>query len=542
MTPAAASFPFLSPDDAELRMLLEGDLFTFSRVFLENDKLIEPLHRPLARFAEETFSAPEVYSVVMIPRAHYKTTLCDVSFVPWIALKYPDIRICVASSTDKLARNVFTRIKRILESPDAIRLWPDVLWAGAPPQSVNWSVEQGVQLCRSMDDPVPTIQWTSSESGTVGQHYHLIVLDDYVDLENSRTWHKRAMTTTRFRQLRNQLRRGDQFFPSGGRFMNLCTPWHYDDANMQMIDPKGDYAGNVRVFRRGIFGEPGVMLGDPGATEENLILPTEFCVERSGPDDDRVTVLEISKSLGEHAPAQLYCDPRPDSSKEFSKSDIQWYEVGKAPSLDSLNLLAAYDPNRKDLYTSDPCALVIAGWDCEGHIWVLDAITGKPMGEEQIHMICGAMKRWGPSKLLVEATNYQNQLIHWIVPEFLKQKIPVSIMPVERGNANKPSRIRAMLPMVQSQALHIPNNASGKALFDEMVNYGSWKNDDMVEALSDIYRYGAPPLSHAPSVMVPRGARALDSLDDLIGRGGRLSARARSGRPHGRAYFGRAVR
>ncbi len=526
-------YPFLTPKNEALRLRWENSLYLFNKEFLGFDRLVEPLHSELCTFVSGIFTRKQLYSLIEIPRGCFKTTNASVGATPWWILRFPDLRALVASSTNALSEKIYARVKRILEMPETRLFWPDVVWDNPEDQAEEWT-SASLTVQREYDDIVPTLQWASVEKGTIGQHFHLIILDDIVDEVNSATAGRREKTKSFFLQLRNQVRRPDPYFPTGGRILDIGTPWHHDDAHSMLTEKGGPFEANVETFIKGIFGTPGVTLGEPAATQDKVIFPEEFCVDREdacwkcgGRDstdcsgcygtggDNRQLIAEVEASMRHHAPAQLYCDPTPESQRQFKKKDINWYEPGKHPPIAELNVYGSFDPNRSNESKADPCALVFAGWDSEGNLWVLSHSGGHPVGPALVSLIVNQTKRYMPAVLWVESNNFQNQLQHWLRPKFLEMGIRSKVSPVVRSHVSKSDRILTMTTTVANGGLWLPNNESGRYIEAELVNFGSARHDDAAEALSDIHNRGKVPRVEEARVMLPQGKRAETALEAL---------------------------
>lgn len=466
----------LTPRQIEMRGYYEMDFFFFARKALGLDRLTEKLHREVGNFMMDVWRKPEAYSLLMIPRQCFKTTMATIAFTIWCILKQPNLRILVASSKRQFAKRLMHEIKgHLLRSEVVQELWPDVVY----PDETSWKksckfLTDEIEVKRSYHDKVPSVSVGSVEGGTVGNHFHLIILDDLVDRDNHKTPGMREDVKDFVNEVENQLRRPDEWCPTGGRVVDIGTPWHFDDAHA-MIRKK--HAKQLRTYIRGIYGKPGKTDG----TKHDIIFPEEF--------DQKLIHRKVTAMGRLVANAQMFCDARPSTQAIFKEEKFRWFEMGNEPPV--MRVYTSIDPNRSEKTKNDPVAIVTAGIDAFGHIWVLDYTGGHPAGEELLEKIQAHVERWAPEQVFCEDNNYQNQIQHFARTFFARRGMYINFVPVTRGNTRKFDRITAMVPLVDSGMLHLPRNNVGQAVADELKVYEG-KNDDICDALSDIFAYGSP--------------------------------------------------
>lgn len=163
------------------------------------------------------------YKVLWTPRFTYKSSKVT-GYILRNILKYPDIAILLAMHTSEAASERVRVIRDILTENEIIKeLFGDL-------KGPKWT-EDGFVTSLRQDRTLltPTLYSASPQKGTAGGRPDLIIFDDIVSEENSKT--------------DLQLKRGRNFIESTlalrgqrTRYMTVATPWHEADANHWCID------------------------------------------------------------------------------------------------------------------------------------------------------------------------------------------------------------------------------------------------------------------------------------------------------------------
>jgi phage terminase large subunit-like protein len=436
-----------------------------------------PLHGDLCRYLQSVEASREPYHCVMLPREHFKSTIASVAYPIWRLVKNSDTRILIVHGRIGHAEKFLREIKWHFEYTERLRaMAPDVIWDDPRRDSPVW-LTQEIVLKRNQNDKVPSLSVTSIDSGFAGLHYHLILLDDIVHEGNYATETTRQGT----REARDH---ADHLLRRHGKIVNVGTRWHFADAHGDLVDgagfkgsaPTGRFTGQVRLMHRSVYDEQ----GEP-------IFPTHWTKER--------LIDKQGRTLKKEWQAQFLNDPNPADDAKFLESDFRWFQLqadGTVPTGLNLNFWTAVDPNRSEKTQHDPCVVMTAARDSDGHIWVVDVTRGHPSGPEIVDWIRGHVQRWSPESVIVETNNFQLQLCQWLREDMLRHEMAYNIYEAMRGPTSKKyDRISAMEPMVRANALHIREGLDVVAL--ELKNWPAAKHDDCCDALADIWRYGTNP-------------------------------------------------
>ena len=502
-----AAVPQVEPGLLKIRKLYEDDFFLFCDQIMQpaqfGKSVLSPtLHREVCGWLGGIWDRDETYSVLMIPRGCLKSTVGTCYFVLWQLAKNPNLRILVAHGKLGAAKKFVRAIKGIMTRSTTLkRLWPDVFWENPAEEADVWLSEE-INVRRTVDDPIPSISIASPESSVTGSHFHLHIWDDLSTNINSVTEGQRDKVKDWCREAENLIRPPDSILPSGGRVLDIGTPWHFDDCHAMLTSE--EFKSETTTFIRGHFGEPGATDGEP-------IYPERWPKE---------LVHRKAAKMGSHkAAAQLYCSPVAGDAGAFDKDDIVWYRAGQYPGAalatgetipGNLRVFMSADPNRSEKTQNDPMAIIVAGLDEKGKIWLLDKFRGHPSGTEVLDKTEEFAKAWRPEMVFWEETNAQLQIYKMLRERFLASGVYIRIRAVVRGNTTKFARITAMQPLIESKGLQLRRGIDDD-LANELSQYPNGKNDDMLDALADIFRFGVKPAPpEAPPV--PKNPYTIDAL------------------------------
>jgi phage terminase large subunit-like protein len=460
--------------------------------------LYEPLHGRLCRWLQGVWSRESQYSLLMIPRGCFKTTTGSIGFPiwNWVGVSQ-DLKQFVGHGKLGTATKILREVRMQLETnPLLHNLWPEIFYRTPARESDVWLADQ-ISVKTTVVDKVPSMMVGSPEASTTGLHYHFQIFDDISTDTNSRSPTEREKVKTWFREQNNLLRPADRINPLGGRVLGIGTPWHH--ADVWALLRGEEYEGDREQLIMGMYGEPGATSGEP-------IFPTRF---------DEEEIQKRVKRMGSSiAAAQLFCDPNPESMAKFKRQDIRWFDRGQEPS--GLNIFCAVDPNRSEKTQDDPMAMVVAGIDKAGDIWVLDLLHGHPAGQEILDWFAKVQARWEPLSFFVEDISAQRQIIHWARQWFMGRGMAVKIKPVVRGPTRKYERVMALQPLVEQGGLHIPRGL--EVVSEELCEFPQAPHDDICDCLADLYAHGWKPSDDRASKKKVEGPKSPFVLESIIER------------------------
>ena len=184
-----------------------GDFFWFAKHFLGYKDLEWSVHGQFISVFES--SAPR--KLVVMPRGTFKSTLGSVAYPIWRLLRDPNLTILLDSELYSNSKNFIREIKGHLESERMTSFFGSQVGA-------KW--DEGEVIIGSRDKIMKEASITAGGLGTtrVGQHYSLIIGDDYNSPQNSETPEKCQKVIDHVRYNLNILNPGGEYLFIGTRY------------------------------------------------------------------------------------------------------------------------------------------------------------------------------------------------------------------------------------------------------------------------------------------------------------------------------------
>ena len=463
-------------------------MYTFAEEGLSYEDMYPPLHRDVVCKFLTTWDPRRYIKVLLLPREHLKSTLASISLPQWLWIQRdeskwdfpcgPNTRVMLSHGKRDMAVSYLREIKRHLTENEVLRFTaPDICWDAPRKEGALWNADE-FNVKRSSYSRVPSMLAAGTNASVVGFHFDWLIFDDLVFQENVGTKALREKTLTYFKQSQALLRRG-------GKILVIGTRWHWDDYYGTLLDPQGPYRDIVDS-----------LVLSSGWQEGKPIFPVSAS-GRCGFDmarlEDRLRSMSTIEFYG-----QYENQPRSDEEQTFHREDIHRYHPnpdGSLPIEKETSEWVAIDPNHSQDTKRDPGVVMTASIDEDGEVWVRDIFRGHPTIRGIVHKVFDHVTLWHPRAVILETTAFQRQLKPCFDEEMLKRKQFFKVIEAKRGGkTTKEERIMVLQPLSERGGLHVPVGKEGDLLVDELCNLGSWKNDDIADALADIYTYGKRPV------------------------------------------------
>jgi len=183
------------------------DFFYFSKEFLGYKDLDKDVHGQFINVFES--EAPR--KIVVMPRGTFKSTLGSVSYPIWRLLRDPNLTILLDSELYSNSKNFIREIKGHLQGERIAELFGS---------QVGGKWDEGEVIIKSRTANRKEASITAGGLGTtrVGQHYDLIIGDDYNSPQNSETPEKCQKVIDHVRYNLNILNPGGEYLLIGTRY------------------------------------------------------------------------------------------------------------------------------------------------------------------------------------------------------------------------------------------------------------------------------------------------------------------------------------
>ena len=228
-----------------------------------------------------------------------KTTQVSIARVLWEIGNDPNLRVLILSNTHNQAVRIARTIASYVEESDALhRIFPDLI--PTKRRTEVWSPLSGVF---TVNRPVVAKDATITASGLhgsiLGARYDLVIVDDVLDYENTRTADQRKQTIDWLQStVHGRL-------TATGRMVVVGTAFHPDDALHYYARQFSASAKDQRAFRYPV-------LDEHGAPRWPNAWPAARIEKRRG----ELSPIEFSR--------QMLCEARDDASARFKR---EWVET-----------------------------------------------------------------------------------------------------------------------------------------------------------------------------------------------------------------------
>jgi predicted phage terminase large subunit-like protein len=193
---------------------------------------IKPFHQKLIRFQSNAIDT----CLQLAPRGYGKSTILTITRAVFEIIRDPNIRILIASNTQLQAEVFLREIKFHLEHNPKVQEY-----FGNFASTDKWDTKEIIVASRTSSAKESTITCVGVEGAVVSRHYDLILADDIVDEENSRTEVQREKVRTWWYKTLMPCLEPD------GRLFILGTRYHYLDLYGYLI--KNEYADKHQIIR-----------------------------------------------------------------------------------------------------------------------------------------------------------------------------------------------------------------------------------------------------------------------------------------------------
>ena len=176
-------------------------------------------------------------SLVLVYRGAGKTTVGTITKAIHYILKDRDCRILIATKTSANAEDFLKEIKQHFESNERL-----IEIFGNYVGNERWDTKAIQVSGRSRPMKEPSINTVGVEGAVASKHYDVIIADDLVDEDNSRTpYQRQRMVDWYYKMLAPCLQPPHPKFPYRGDFHHSGTRFHFNDmyGHLTAVQPDG---------------------------------------------------------------------------------------------------------------------------------------------------------------------------------------------------------------------------------------------------------------------------------------------------------------
>ena len=443
------------------------DPVVFSQLVLRDEATGEPI--TLASMHEEWHDIFDRNdrAVIWTHTEAGKSSLISVGRVLYEIGKNPGIRILILSSTAGAAKKLIKAQKNYIEqSPEYRLVFPNVV----PDKSDTtgmWRNDAYIVRRKVTTAKDPTVQACGYGGNVLGGRYDLIIIDDYLDAENTHTDDSREKY---YRWLKSTI---ESRLTAHGRLWFIGNAWHLDDAMHRYAAERRTFSKKFPVMLDGVLSWPDMWPLDR----------IEKAIEDRGPIESR---------------RSLFCDPVSDAERRF-KLEYIYQALVNGDGLELAHALSVV-PNGYRTITGVDLAVTkknsgdltafttIANEERRGIRQLLDLKSGRMSGPEIVDQIIDIHNRY--NSLVVVESNAAQMYIR----QFTRERSAVPVKPFYTGkNKYDPSfGIESLAIEFSSGKWVLPNTGSERLGKDNCIH--ATMDPEIKALIGEMLRYD--PKSH----------------------------------------------
>lgn len=406
------------------------------------------------------------FKMQLWPRGSFKSAVFDVGLVCWEIARNPNIRICVCSETGKQAKKFVKQAMHIIDSQwfrDRFGVHKGKTWKESTGEFIS-------ALRTDLHTKEPTLLAAGAGEVWTGSHWDLVIMDDVVSQENTKTAEGIETTWSWFGEMLAQL-------DPGCRLLMIGTLHHYADLYCKILKTPEMRA----LFEYSIYSwrMPDGTLFFPG----------------------RLTTAFVENQKAILPPRQFACyyenKPTTDEEKIFRPSYFRVIEDRDIPKHVWTYMLTdfAFIGEERKKGKADRTAFWIVALDCNRVAYVIDFYVGRWKPSDSVKVACDLWNQyqsWNIRGITVEDTAHK-ELLQSLFEEIRRHTFirPRIITIAGRNQEIKDIRIESIEPRFRRGDIYFARSLrqqlrKWQPMIREMTEWPFSDHDDIPDAISDL--------------------------------------------------------
>lgn len=377
--------------------------------------------------------------LVLAPRDHGKTTVFCRAYPEHHALTHPNMRILILSKTHRQAEKTLDLIEQDLQGNPLIqRDYYDEL-------RDYHRKDNMLYFNRTEAQRDATIEAAGLLGAITGSHFDLIIADDLIDDESTRT--KQRMDNV------HQWFQGtvEPLLEPWGRMIIVGTRKHYNDLYGRLIDSEAYKVIHDKAIRED--GQP--------------LWPERWPLKKLEEKKRKMGTVMFNR--------EYQNDPTGLQGQLLREEWIQYYDTPP----EDLRVYQGWDLAISQSETADYTVCTTIGVTEEGEdVYVLDWYRARVDFPTQVRMVCELADRYQPLVIGVEDVAYQRAL-----PQAVLRRRRLPLRPL-RPDGDKTRRILSSFIAFENGKVYLPRGHRHLGDFiDEYLQFDRGEHDDMLDSL-----------------------------------------------------------
>ena len=493
-----------------------------------HDELVEFLCKPQNNkdaqdsfFVEGDESAANIRRLILMPRGHLKSTVCNVLYCLWRIYRNPNIRILVACNLQSLAKSFIRELRGYFENTDLDKIWnkrphidgqllpqlqkknKDRNFGGdteAEDRKVIWN-NDALQVIRANNVyfKEPTVYATSVGTTVTGQHYDLVILDDLIEFKNVSSSLKKIQVEEWIADVESVIN-PPQLIPLagvtdvkdiiGGEIVVIGTRYALDDYYSQVIEKQEElgYSTHIRnVYKNGKDDSDGYLWPEKFNSRVVENIKARLSARRFS-SQYLNTVYDKDNHL--FSPEAIVVLPN-DCVFTTAEGTCARHPNGR---IELVAPIIAIDPAFTTSRKGDDCAIVIGFKFNDGTTVVVDAVVDRMTASEVVKVVQNLGKLYGTLRVYFEQNG-----VGALLPELFKTEASrvdgkqfVCVGHYEQRE--KESKIQGVLelPMLSGKVALCSRVKDNQLIWRQISDYPGVRHDDFLDALVTLHEKSVP--------------------------------------------------
>lgn len=409
------------------------------------------------------------YKMVLWPRGSFKSSVFDVAYVCWLIAQDPNIRILVASETGKQARKFVAQAMGIIDSQwfkerfgvHRGKKWKEGTGEFYSALRTKQSIKEPTLIAAGVGEV-----WT-------GSHWDLVIMDDVIGKENSKTVTALEAAWDWFGEVLAQL-------DPGCKLLVIGTLWHHADIYCRLLeDPE-----RLELFETSIHAWKN--------DDDTLFFP------------GRLTTKYVENQRKFMSPRMHACfyenKPFSDDDRIFKPSYFRVLEDHEIPSAVWTYIFTdfAFVADEQKKGTPDYTCFWVISLDCNRVAYVRDFYVGRWKLDDSVRLMCklwndGTQAGWNMKGCVIESTTHTEAI--QAVLRLIKRDTFIDPKVIEIGGRSqeiKDIRIESSEPRWRrgdiyfARSLRQQFESKWRPMYRGMTQWPLVAHDDIPDAQSDL--------------------------------------------------------
>ena len=469
-----------------LRRRAWEDYYVFSKFVVGNSLMEEIPHRELCDFLTygmdklpvlnmegiSPVTHPEVLKMrgtskklVMLPRNTFKSTVGNISLIPWLLWHNPNLRIMIDSETLSNAKLFLAGVKDLIDNNQTMRiicvdkkgqyiLEPNKRLAG------GFVEDQVILKARTrVGLKEPSIFCSGVDNAKTGMHMEVILMDDLVSERN-------VTTDSQIQKVEEHYKYSLSLLELGGLILVIGTRYHMADLYGSLIN-----SGALDTLLRPALNEKGEYYFPTRLTKEYLA--------------------NMRNEQGSYIySCQYMLDPVNPDDAIFKKLHLQyWDDMEETPTLEKLEpkIVAEYitvDPAISKNERADYAVVMRIGVDAQKRRYVMDYVRKRMEPNELIDSIFKMAETTKCLKKIgIEVVAFQKMLVYTMKDEMRRRGKYYRVQEL-KADKDKIRRALKLQPAWENGDIYVSRKHVD--LVRELLEFPFSEHDDTVDAMAYI--------------------------------------------------------